>query len=159
MAQYKSRQLELFMEQITQYQTLLLDTNALIYFLDDVSGYADLLEPIFNLAEQGQIRINLSAISEAELLVKPYREGNLETVKVIKFWIEEFPNLKVIPVSREIAHKAAELRGVLGLRLPDALVLATAINTDSELIVGNDFQMLRKAAAYLPGLTLEHYLS
>lgn len=151
-------QLESLMKQITQYKKLLLDTNAIIYFLDDVPGYADLMELILNLAEQGQMSINLSVISEAELLVKPYREGLLETVKAIKFWIEEFPNLQVIPVSREIAHKAADLRGRLGLRLPDALVLATAINSNSEVIVGNDFEMLRKAAAYLPGIILQHYV-
>ncbi len=85
-------QVEQFLKEISQYRSATLDTNAVIYFLDGTAGFIDLLEPLFELVEQGQMKLNLSVITEAELLVKPYRENNKEVIKAVQFLAEDFPN-------------------------------------------------------------------
>ncbi len=145
---------EQFIADISTYNNLMLDTNTIIYFLDGVSEFVDLLAPLFEMIELGQIKANVSVISEAELLVKPYRDNIQDALEVIKFFLDEFPNLKVIPVSREIADQAAKIRADLGIKLPDAIILATALQNQCDLLLGNDIKLMRKATKYLPTVIL-----
>jgi predicted nucleic acid-binding protein len=145
---------EQFVADISTYNNLMLDTNTIIYFLDGVSEFVDLLAPLFEMIELGQIKANVSVISEAELLVKPYRDNIQDALEVIRFFLDEFPNLKVIPVSREIADQAAKIRADLGIKLPDAIILATALQNQCDLLLGNDLKLMRKATRYLPTVIL-----
>lgn len=145
---------EQFIADISTYNNLMLDTNTIIYFLDGVSEFVDLLAPLFEMIELGQIKANVSVISEAELLVKPYRDNIQDALEVIRFFLDEFPNLKVIPVSREIADQAAKIRADLGIKLPDAIILATALQNQCDLLLGNDIKLMRKATKYLPTVIL-----
>lgn len=150
---------EQFVADISTYNNLMLDTNTIIYFLDGVSDFVDLLAPLFEMIELGQIKANVSVISEAELLVKPYRDNIQDALEVIKFFLDEFPNLKVIPVSREIADQAAKIRADLGIKLPDAIILATALQNQCDLLLGNDLSLMRIATKYLPTVLLNDYIN
>lgn len=150
---------EQFVADISTYNNLMLDTNTIIYFLDGVSDFVDLLAPLFEMIELGQIKANVSVISEAELLVKPYRDNIQDALEVIKFFLDEFPNLKVIPVSREIADQAAKIRADLGIKLPDAIILATALQNQCDLLLGNDLSLMRIATKYLPTVILNDYIN
>ncbi|MDD4562742.1 MAG: PIN domain-containing protein, partial [Syntrophomonadaceae bacterium] len=150
---------EQFVADISTYNNLMLDTNTIIYFLDGVSDFADLLAPLFEMIELGQIKANVSVISEAELLVKPYRDNIQDALEVIKFFLDEFPNLKVISVSREIADQAAKIRADLGIKLPDAIILATALQNQCDLLLGNDLSLMRIATKYLPTVLLNDYIN
>ncbi|BAF60741.1 MAG: PIN domain-containing protein [Pelotomaculum sp.] len=151
-------QVEQFLKEISQYRSATLDTNAVIYFLDGTAGFIDLLEPLFELVEQGQMKLNLSVITEAELLVKPYRENNKEVIKAVQFLAEDFPNIEVIPVTRRIAREAARIRSTLGLKLPDAIIIFTALESSSEVLIGNDQELLQKPVSQLPSVILSRYL-
>ena len=68
----------------------------------------------------------LPASAYAELLVQPMREGP-EAVRSVNAALDAL-RVRVEPLTREIGAAAARLRAVHGrrLRLPDALVVATA---------------------------------
>jgi len=151
-------QVEQFLKEISQYRSATLDTNAVIYFLDSTAGFTELLEPLFELVEKGRMKLNLSVITEAELLVKPYRENNIKVIKAIQFLVEEFPNIEVIPVTRGVAREAARIRSSLGLKLPDAIIISTALESNSEVLIGNDHELLQKLASWLPSVILSRYL-
>ncbi len=138
-----------FINEISGHQNLMLDTNAIIYFLDGTPSFVDLLIPLFELLEQSRLKACLSVITEAELLVKPYREKNSAAIEAVNFFLDEFPNLKIIPVTREISRQAAKIRSELDIRLPDAIILATALNNQCDIMVGNDLTLMRKAKSYL----------
>jgi len=49
-----------------------------------------------------------------------------------------FPHLSVLPVTDEIAERAAILRASYGLKTPDAIQLATALISASDAFLTND---------------------
>lgn len=63
--------------------------------------------------------------------------------------IAHFPNLELLPITREILLDAAALRAIHRLRTPDAIQLATAMAAGATLAVTND-----DAWHTLPGLTI-----
>jgi predicted nucleic acid-binding protein len=67
----------------------------------------------------------LPANAYAEILVEPTRRG-LEAVDVVRQFVSD-QGIRIEPLTAAVAERAAELRARHGsLRLPDALVLATA---------------------------------
>jgi len=147
-----------FVEALSTHTNLTLDTNTIIYFLDGVPKFVDLLTPLFEMIELGRLKATISVITEAELLVKPHREGNTAAIEAVMFFLDDFPNLKVISVSREIGRQASEISAELNIRLPDAIILATALNTKSDLLLGNDLKLMRKATSCLPTVILNNYI-
>lgn len=81
--------------------------------------------------------IIVSAITEAELLVRPEQTSNSEAIQRIGDLLSE-EGIYVIEVSRRIARRAAALRAKSGFKLPDAIIVATAIQTACDAIVSND---------------------
>lgn len=75
------------------------------------------------LRERGRDSFILPASAYSETLVRPLAIGAAEHVET---FVERL-QVSVVPADREVAWLAAKLRcGDSGLRLPDALVLATA---------------------------------
>ncbi|WP_258360931.1 type II toxin-antitoxin system VapC family toxin [Moorella sulfitireducens] len=127
-----------FLNKIAGFQRLLLDTNTIIYFLQGISPFNTILNPLFGLFEQKNLEAVISVITETELLVGPLKAGNQEAVTMVKLFLHEFPGLKVIPVSRQVGQMAAAIRAKTNLRLPDALIIATAKASGCGAIIGND---------------------
>lgn len=80
----------------------------------------------------------LPASAFAELLVTPVRHGEA-AVAIVRQLVTDLP-IEVIPIDIDIAVEAARLRARLGtrLRLPDALVVATARVRAATLLLTTD---------------------
>ena len=120
-------------------QRLLLDSSALIAFHQP----AELAHP---LARHLLERISLEAdpligfysmITAAELLVRPVRSGIAE-LGFMHAFLTSYPHLHGLPMDLHVAQQAATLRATAGLRLPDAIVVATGLLAACEVIVTND---------------------
>jgi predicted nucleic acid-binding protein len=122
---------------LSRSKRLLLDTSAFIYFLSGVQPYLPLLLPLFRRVQAGEAEIVVSVVTEVELLVKPLRDGAVDAVERIGDLLSE-KGIEVHAVDRRIGRRAAVLRSQHNLRLPDAIIVATAIETGCEAIVGND---------------------
>ncbi len=122
---------------------LLLDTNAFIYFLEGQQPYYDVLVPLFRRVQAGDLSIIVSVVTEAELLVRPERDGNEPAKERIADLLSE-DGINVVGIDRKIARRAAALRGRSRLKLADAIIAATAIETDCDAIVGNDGEWTAK---------------
>ena len=105
---------------------LLVDTDV---FVDHLRG-ARRLEP-------GRERILYSVVTRCELFAG--RKVDEETVQRLLEPFEE------IAVDRAVAERAGRLRRAGGLRTPDALIAATALERELVLVTRNtrDFQSLR----------------
>ena len=86
----------------------------------------------------------VSVISEAELLVRAEKDRSNEAWDRISDLLSE-DGIYVINTDRRIARRAARLRGAAlrqgtdkKLAMPDAIIIATAIETGCDAIVGND---------------------
>lgn len=104
---------------------LLIDTDI---FVDHLRG-ADELAP-------GRHRVHYSVITRAELFA-----GNTAS-NLVSLLLAPF---REIPVTRTVAERAGRIRREAGIRLPDALIAATAIENKLGLATRNrsDFEQVR----------------
>ncbi|MHB8191578.1 MAG: type II toxin-antitoxin system VapC family toxin [Ferrimicrobium sp.] len=115
-----------------------IDADILIGFFDGSDEHhLGAKRELANARERGdQIAVPASALAEA--LVSPVRNGE-SAVTAIREFIERLP-LVVAELDIEIAVVAARLRARHGqrLKLPDALVIATAIQKEAGVLVTTD---------------------
>ena len=74
-------------------------------------------------AERDRNTLAISALTYAELLVGPIRAGGRALEVVDRFAAQ----VRIIDLSPEIARRAAEVRATRGLKLPDAVIVATGL--------------------------------
>lgn len=115
-----------------------LDTSPFIYHLEDVAPYSDLTEALFLWITRPGRQAVTSTLTLLEVLVGPYRARDEARVNEFYARLTTFPHLDWIPVSLEIADRAAGLRAAHGLRVPDAIQLATARAAGATLFLTND---------------------
>lgn len=94
-------------------------------------------DAVASARERGDTLV-LPSSAYAECLVSPYRRGP-EAVAVVNSFVDALP-ARVEPASRAIASAAAELRArhAGALRLPDALVVATALIVGADRVIATD---------------------
>lgn len=119
-------------------KTVGLDTMVFIYHFDQKKPYYPICLDIFKLLEKGQARAVTSVISLAESLSHPRLRSQLVKLQDIRSFFLEEPNLKLVEVGFRVGDTAAFLRRKYQIRLPDALEIATALDSDAALFLTND---------------------
>lgn len=114
---------------------VVVDTAPFIYLLEDHPDFAPQFQGLFEAQARGHLRIALSTITLAEVLVGPLRHGQDTLARRYERALAGF---ELVPVSAEVAATAARLRATSGLRLPDALQAATAIECGAVALVTHD---------------------
>jgi len=100
---------------------LALDASVAIGLLDTEDAHHERARVA--LSENRTAFLLMAASAYSEALVRPLVDGSGEAVENFV----ELLGVEIVPADREIGRRAAELRARrLSLRLPDALVLATA---------------------------------
>ena len=147
-----------WLDALRTYRRVSLDTNVVIYELEEVWPYLGLARELFRLMERGRIIGTVSTVVEAEVLVKPLRERDRSTLEKAELFFKDSPNLVVRSVDRPIARRAALVRASSRLRLPDAIVVATALEDRCDALIGNDASMAHSTSG-IPYLYLDDYVS
>ena len=110
-----------------------LDTNAIIYYMDEDPTVLPLLEPIL-----GQdMAIFVSVVTELELLSHPgLTEEDMAAIQQL------LTSVVIFPLESRLAQLAGALRRQYHLKTPDSVVAATALLTRTTLVTRNirDFQ-------------------
>lgn len=88
--------------------------------------------------ERGEVIAVTSELALAECLVKPMAEHNEAAVAAFHEFFTDSGTLSVVPVSRDILIRAAELRAGARMRLPDAIHVATAELTGCVIVISQD---------------------
>src|SRR6188508_3327121 len=114
-----------------------LDTNVFIYFLETHPRYGSWCASLFDLIERGHNPAMTSAITLLELLVQAYRDQKEDLAQKIFALTTTYPRLEWVPLTMNLADRAAELRARYRLSTPDAIQLATAINRNATCFYGN----------------------
>ena len=105
----------------------LFDTNAVIYYLEDK----------FTFDIQDEDVVDISFVSEIELLGK---EISKEESEAIYLFLEQ---VHIINIDEEIKKKTIELRKSKKLKIPDAIIVATALVNNAILLTA-DKEILKK---------------
>jgi len=107
----------------------LLYTNIIIYYL---AGYKETF-PIFDKISEGKIEPHISIINYIECLsfsgIKKAEKDKIENLMSLFFvhWVDE-----------EIARETIKIRKKYGLKIPDAIILATAKLANAVLITRDE---------------------
>jgi predicted nucleic acid-binding protein len=132
-------------------ERILLDSSTLIAFherLERAHPLArQLLERIANATDP--LHGYCSVISASEILVRPIRASDA-AYRAMYLFLTEYPNLNLIPVDLVISIEAATVRSMTGVRLPDALIVATGLLSNCEVIVSNDERWKRQFEPLFP---------
>jgi predicted nucleic acid-binding protein len=145
-----------FRRSIEKHRVVGLDTAPLIYFIEDVTPYADLLNPVFDRLESHALGAVTSTITLAEILTKPLVDKNFPLVDEIKFTIKAFSTLSMVAIDEKLAEAAALIRARHAIRLPDALQIAAALQGEATLFITNDKRL--KKVDGVEVLVLSDYL-
>ncbi len=100
----------------------------------------------WNEVRSGQTQLVVPVVTVTELLVWFYRHGVAQEGRDFIQTLQGLPNGVLVPISVEIATRAAGYRHGLGLATVDSLVLATSVvEPCSELITTDtDFKIVAK---------------
>jgi predicted nucleic acid-binding protein len=123
---------------LAEHRLVALDTSIWIYHFEGSSAYGRAADSVLDAVAQGQVSAVASELVLLELLVAPLRTGSLDTADEIELALLHFPNLRLAPVTRSVLVHAADIRARHGLRTPDAIMLATAVESGATLAITND---------------------
>lgn len=119
------------------------DSMLVIYFIEEHQRYLPIAEAIFEQVDVGSIRVLSSYITLIEVLIKPIEVGRLDLVESYRTLLTQTTGFVLLPVERRVSERAAALRAayrlkIPGLKTPDAIQLATAIEHGAEAFITND---------------------
>lgn len=125
-----------------------IDTNVLIYYLDGDGDQrqAWVERELFGASDAGEApsrRVVFSTVGLAEVLTGVARRFPGESLEPYEVALAGLPGLAILPVDRDVARTAARIRGRFGLRLPDAIHVATAVVAGAGAFLTNDRELVR----------------
>ena len=130
-------------------KSVYLDTNLIVYAVEGFDEHRAFLEGLFRLIDAGQTTAVTSELTLAEALVRPLEAGHDDVIKLYDNLLQNSERLGFLPIDRSILLEAARYRAELGIKLPDAIHVATAIAGNCDVFLTND-----KRIKLPPGLTL-----
>jgi len=113
------------------------DTQVLIYSIEKIVPYFDVLIPLWKASETGELEIITSELAVVEVLTGPMKKGNNHLVSIYDELING-TEIQLMPIDRDILRAAAKLRAQTSLRTPDAIHAATAMSIDCSVFITND---------------------
>lgn len=114
-----------------------IDTEVFIALLDSDDVHHAVATTFWMSSRLHGNRIAMSATAFSECLIKPFRD-NPKTVTAIRDLFRRIP-IEIVQLDEVVAEKAAELRATQpSLRLPDAMVIASAIVGNADQLVTTD---------------------
>ena len=114
---------------------LLVDSAPIIYTLEANAQYAKRFAALFQRHADGQLLLAVTTVTIAEVLTGPLKAKEEALAKRYRAVLEAW---QVVELTSDIAESAARLRGQYGLKLPDAIQLASALAINADALVTHD---------------------
>jgi len=115
-----------------------LDTAVFIYFIEEHPFYLPLVEPLFVALDEERLTGVTSTVTLLETLVIPVRAGNLSLAEHYETLLTFSRGLRMLDLDRSLIRLAARVRALEGLKTPDALQVAAALQAGCTTFVTND---------------------
>ena len=117
------------------------DTSVFIYFIERHPTWLPIVRPLFAEASNGHRTLVSSAITLLEVLVVPYRNGDLAIAERYEGLLTRSRGLALVEVDQHILRASAQLRAVYRLRTADAIQIASALSQRCTAFVTNDHRL------------------
>jgi predicted nucleic acid-binding protein len=118
---------------------LALDTVVFIYFIEEHPRFLSVLDPIFTAVDEGRLPAVASSLTLLEVLVVPYRAGNIPLAERYERVLTRGRGLRLVEIDRAQLRAAAQLRALHpNLRTPDAIQISAALSGCCSALLTND---------------------
>jgi predicted nucleic acid-binding protein len=117
--------------------TVYVDANALIYAVERIEPYASLLRPVWEAARRQTVRLIGSELLIIEALTGPLKASNAALVAAYE-QVLRASDLQLLPITGPILRQGAAVRATYGLKTPDAIHAATALDAVCSIYLTND---------------------
>ena len=118
-----------------------LDTAVFIYFIEEHERFLPLVEEVFEAIDSGSLRAVTSTLTLLETLVGPIRAGDNRLAESYETLLSQSRGLHLLDLDRPVIRLAAKIRALAGLKTPDALQVATALQAECTAFLTNDRQI------------------
>jgi len=115
-----------------------LDTVIFIYFIEEHPRYLQTLTPLFDAIDNGRLESVTSALTLLETLVIPYRSKDPVLAEQYESILTQSRGLRLLDLSIPLLRTAAQIRGLTGIKTPDAIQLAAALSANCTSFLTND---------------------
>ena len=126
-----------------------LDTAVFIYFIEEHPRFLPIVKPVFEAIDRGGLEGVTSGLTLLEVLVAPYRAGNVALADHYEAVLTRSRGLRLVDLDRPLLKSAALLRATIRVTPPDAIQIATALTARSRAFPTNDRMIPR-----VPGLKI-----
>lgn len=137
--------------------TAVLDTNILLNAKNANEPYSRHSLQVLDAVEDGSIHAILSIISIAELCTGYYSQGDKKGKEELLAHLISTKGFEIVNLDLDIADAAARIRADTGLRLPDAIIIATGLAKGAKYLVTHDKE-LNKADRHLETISSKELL-
>jgi predicted nucleic acid-binding protein len=126
-----------------------IDTNIFLNVKNREDRYYEDSKTLLDSVDDGKHIALISTVVLAEICAGYYLAGEIKEKEEFLLHVLSSQNYRVVDVSVRIADEAALLRSKTSLKLPYAIVAATATTTKTNYVVTNDLDSFKKAAKYV----------
>lgn len=120
-----------------------LDTAVFIYHIEGSPRFAGPAGIVFAELNRGTFQGLTSVLTLMELAVKPLQLGRQDIADEYEVVLAAYPHLRVVPLDRGTARRAAELRASSRLRPADVFQVAACLQHRATAFVTNDRDLRR----------------
>ncbi len=143
---------------LARHRVVGLDSMIFIYQVENHPLYQPAAHVVLGDVQRGVYRGVTSTITLMELTVHPWRAGVGAAAREYEVLLANFPHLTLVDVTRDVARRAAQLRGVYGVSPTDAIQAASALIQGATALVTNDMG-LRRLESLLEVVILDDFLA
>lgn len=123
---------------LKKHRLIALDTCIWIYHFEQHPQFADSANRVLTAVAKGHCRAVISELTLMELVTGPLSLDRQDIADEYELLLSHYPNLTLVPISRDILLRAAQIRALYGFKTPDTIILATARENEATLVVTND---------------------
>ena len=129
-------------------EVILLDTNIFLNVKNKEQQFYEFSKKLLDFVDDGKVRAILSVISVAEICAGYHEVGEEREKHDFMVHIQSSPNFKVVNLDPSLADYSGKIRAQTKLRLPDAIVVATALIEKARAIATHD-ERLKNASGLI----------
>ncbi|MCB2263960.1 MAG: type II toxin-antitoxin system VapC family toxin [Candidatus Thiosymbion ectosymbiont of Robbea hypermnestra] len=117
------------------------DTNIIIYLIEGLVEYQSIINELQYLLSTDDCKAVTSELTLCESLVQPFKVESTKGITTYRSFLEESGVFDLVAPNRDIFIQAAFLAGTTTMKIPDAIHVATALESKCEIILTNDKKM------------------
>lgn len=136
---------------------IVLDTNVLLKVYNREPGYEGVVE-ILDQVESGKVTAMISTVTIAEVAVGYHISGDEAGLKDFILRLRSTGEYAIVDVDTGLAELAGKIGAKTGMRLPDAIIVASGVISGASHVITEDGQF-SKASAFIASLSPDEFLT